>query len=137
MARLQIPTGNDWWLIWGPPSADPAEDAAFLFSGLTQTELTKEIQAATKDTWSKNPAGQWVPDTMLNMDKLITNVGKYITRWRNIVDADGRPIEFSQEALRRVLNLPGIMNTLILSISRVGETAAEIAQAQRGNSQPG
>lgn len=133
MGRLRVPTTDDWWLIYGEPSASPEDDTAFLVRGITQVALSELIRKATKSQFQKNPAGQWVPVDVFDVGKLIAGLKPYVAGWRNLPDVEGHPLEFSPEMLDRVLNLPGVVNTLIHSINRLGEARTEIEGAQVKN----
>lgn len=133
MARLRVYTDDEWWLTYGDPSDNSDEDTAFLMRGVTQKELSVIVEKATKNRWVKNPKGEWVPKDHIDMTKFADELGPHIAGWRNLENAVGQPIPYTSELVPVVLNSPGVLGGLLLSINQLGKVTHEIVEAQLGN----
>lgn len=134
MARLRVNTNEEWWLIYGDHSDDPAQDTKFLIRGLTQKELTEIAEKATKSKWLKNPKGEWIPKDNVDLTQFAQRLAPHIAGWENLDNlADGQPLPYSAEAVDRVLSYPGVLGGLLYSINLLAKTNAAIVEAQLGN----
>lgn len=134
MARLRVNTNEEWWLVYGDPSDNPAEDTRFLIRGLTQKQLAEIGEKATKSKWIKNPKGEWVPKDNVNLSHFADQLAPYIAGWERLDNlADGGPLPYSAEMVEKVLNYPGVLGGLLYSINLLAKTNAAIVEAQLGN----
>lgn len=134
MARLRVNTNEEWWLIYGDPSDDPADDTKFLIRGLTQKELADIGEKATKSTWIKNPKGEWVPKDNVNLARFAQQLAPHIAGWERLDNlADGQPLPYSADAVEKVMNYPGVLGGILYSINLLAKTSAAIVEAQLGN----